>query len=296
MKTVDILGQRFGRLVVIEKIGRNKTGMYWKCDCDCGRKELEIQSYRLRKGKTTHCGCLFGEDLSKQKFNKLTPIKKIWDKNCYKWECLCDCGNKSLVRANKLKGLKTKSCGCAIYDYNHWTDITGQKFGRLTVLSFLKIHPTKGTIFICQCECNKIKEVNSGHLMNGHTKSCGCLSNDEKRSRTGKNNWKYDENLPEFARKYRRSSDDKKWGKLVKKLHNYTCAKCHQKFDECALDAHHIQNYIENPSLRLDKNNGVCFCACCHRIFHKKYGLSNNTPEQIGDYLKNVEMRNKENF
>lgn len=58
------------------------------------------------------------EDLSYQKFNKLTALYRVHDyvsPSGYKkaqWMCLCDCGNYTIVPASQLKGGGTKSCGC----------------------------------------------------------------------------------------------------------------------------------------------------------------------------------------
>lgn len=43
-----------------------------------------------------------------QKFNRLTPTKKVGE---YHW-CRCDCGADKLVRTDKIKSGLTKSCGC----------------------------------------------------------------------------------------------------------------------------------------------------------------------------------------
>ena len=54
-------------------------------------------------------------------------------------------------------------------------DLTGQKFGRLTVLEFS--HKDKAQyLWSCKCECGSIITARSGNLKNGTTKSCGCLS------------------------------------------------------------------------------------------------------------------------
>lgn len=52
-------------------------------------------------------------DLKNKKFGKLKVIK-IFPKNnpAIYWECLCDCGNKIIVKGYSLKIGKTKSCGC----------------------------------------------------------------------------------------------------------------------------------------------------------------------------------------
>lgn len=53
------------------------------------------------------------QDLTGQKFGRLTAIKKIAHiKNRSIWECKCECGNKVNVSISNLKNGNTKSCGC----------------------------------------------------------------------------------------------------------------------------------------------------------------------------------------
>jgi hypothetical protein len=53
------------------------------------------------------------KDLTGKKFHRLTVIKKVEDdKKEIHWVCLCDCGNKKVIRGNSLKSGNTKSCGC----------------------------------------------------------------------------------------------------------------------------------------------------------------------------------------
>jgi len=57
-KLIDLTGRKFGRLVVIKQVGKDKWGSYkWLCLCDCGNKTIII-SYSLIKNKTKSCGCL----------------------------------------------------------------------------------------------------------------------------------------------------------------------------------------------------------------------------------------------
>lgn len=53
-------------------------------------------------------------------------------------------------------------------------DLTGQKFGRLTVIEKAE-NKGKYTAWICKCECGENVIVRSDHLKSGFTKSCGCL-------------------------------------------------------------------------------------------------------------------------
>lgn len=56
-------------------------------------------------------------------------------------------------------------------------DLTGQKFGRLAVIE--RAESKNGfTRWLCKCECGKETVVYSSTLINGHTKSCGCLRRD----------------------------------------------------------------------------------------------------------------------
>lgn len=63
-KVVDLVGQKFGRLLVLERSGSNKHGWaLWKCLCDCGNHSIVIGHY-LRLGNTKSCGCLFLETIA----------------------------------------------------------------------------------------------------------------------------------------------------------------------------------------------------------------------------------------
>lgn len=65
-----------------------------------------------------------------------------------------------------------------------FVNLIGQKFGRLTVISFDKIVKKKKYYWICKCACGNIKPIWSGALKNGSTKSCGCLKLETMRTCT----------------------------------------------------------------------------------------------------------------
>jgi len=60
---------------------------------------------------------------------------------------------------------------------NRLIDLTGQHFGKLTVLEH---HEWRGheTYWLCRCDCGTEKYVGRGHLIRGHTQSCGKCPND----------------------------------------------------------------------------------------------------------------------
>lgn len=58
MKQLNLTGERFGKLVAIKTIGKNKNGGYlWQCKCDCGN-EIIANVGNLKNGHTKSCGCL----------------------------------------------------------------------------------------------------------------------------------------------------------------------------------------------------------------------------------------------
>lgn len=64
-------------------------------------------------------------------------------------------------------------------------DLTGQKFGRLTVIKRAETDKSR-SFYICKCECGKERIVQASHLKLGHTTSCGCsrirrITNSDKR-------------------------------------------------------------------------------------------------------------------
>jgi hypothetical protein len=54
---IDITGQRYGRLVALERVASRKRGQaMWMFRCDCG-VEKEIRLGNVRSGRTRSCGC-----------------------------------------------------------------------------------------------------------------------------------------------------------------------------------------------------------------------------------------------
>lgn len=117
-KTIDLIGRRFGKLVVLEKYGYKGRCITWKCQCDCGNETI-VFGDALRGGTTKSCGCLRHQespriiDMSGMKFGMLTVIAKSQSINGEAaWRCKCDCGNEIIVRGYCLRSSSTISCGC----------------------------------------------------------------------------------------------------------------------------------------------------------------------------------------
>ena len=73
-------------------------------------------------------------------------------------------------------------------------DLTGKTFTNWTVLRRLPTRKTrvaKVTMWLCKCLCGNEKAVARGHLLNGHSTSCGCLHKEMMRNRKGENSWNW---------------------------------------------------------------------------------------------------------
>jgi len=117
-------------------------------------------------------------DLTGQKYGRLTVIKEV-ERNGYtrRWLCRCECGNETIVTQPNLRNGHTTSCGCVQRERASETniaDLTGKKFGRLTVVERLGTAKNRKVIWLCKCDCGNTTNVQSDKLLSGETTSCGC--------------------------------------------------------------------------------------------------------------------------
>ena len=195
-KMRDRSGEVVGSLTILFPVkGVNRYGVArWLCQCECGNQVVR-QSNSLQNGVTQSCGCLtiqrrsdaFGEkrdSLIGEKFNKLTIIGseiKVMSDGSYRtyYKCLCDCGNKNpvMIRGTDVVLGKVISCGCARRDAEarKREDLTGKRFGKLTVEGFAYIK-NQASYWNCKCDCGNIVIEPIGMLNSGHVLSCGCLN------------------------------------------------------------------------------------------------------------------------
>lgn len=111
-KFIDLTGNKYGKLLVLSRVG--DKGSVWRCRCECGR-ETTVLGSNLRLGKSGSCGhCANSIDLTGQRFGKLTVLERIPQENRKptKYLCQCDCGNKKVIIGTSLTGGYTRSCGC----------------------------------------------------------------------------------------------------------------------------------------------------------------------------------------
>lgn len=96
MRASNIIGERYGRLVVIARAENTKSGnTRWLCKCDCGKEK--VVAYReLKNGDTKSCGCLREEKTrarsttpggGKTKYPRLYRIWHHMKERCYSVNC-----------------------------------------------------------------------------------------------------------------------------------------------------------------------------------------------------------------
>lgn len=64
-------------------------------------------------------------------------------------------------------------------------DLTDKKFGNLLVLEDSGKRKSRRPIWKCRCDCGNDVEILGKYLLNGDTKSCGCLTKGNAHNRTG---------------------------------------------------------------------------------------------------------------
>lgn len=159
-------GDRFGEWEVLSYEGNKK----YLCRCSCGTEKLVLRENLLR-GRSTSCGHNKNHygDLTGKQINEWTVLGK----EGYLYKCQCSCGKIQLVGQKDLMSGSSKQCG---HGYNIRTDITGQKFGKWTVLKYLG-----NQMYLCQCSCENhtTRAIRKADLLSGHSTQCGCSKHDK---------------------------------------------------------------------------------------------------------------------
>lgn len=70
-KALDLTGEKYGRLIVIQKDGNIGKKTAWRCLCDCGN-EVTVITDSLRSGRTKSCGCVKRDLLCERNAKTLT--------------------------------------------------------------------------------------------------------------------------------------------------------------------------------------------------------------------------------
>ncbi len=122
-------------------------------------------------------------DLQGQRFGMLKVLSEAapYRGKDTAWVCHCDCGKTKVVVGYSLTGGRTKSCGSHPKGKTV-NDLTGQRFGKLLVISRAGRDKRNRILWSCSCDCDPKKTpivVQGSHLTRGHTLSCGCFRSEK---------------------------------------------------------------------------------------------------------------------
>ncbi len=166
---------------------------------------------------------------------------------------------KSIGRKNSLKEVKKRSLK------------NGFKF---LDKEYVNVHFKHN--FYCMID-KEIYKSTFASINNG----CGLICC-KKRKCSGNNHYKWKSEITDKERfDGRQVLGLKVWAKKIKNRDNFKCQICDSKEN---IEAHHIQNYVDNKHLAIDINNGITLCRKHHTLFHRKYGKNNNTKKQFKEF------------
>lgn len=96
-----------------------------------------------------------------------------------------------------------------------FNDITGKTFNRLTVIEYVgKRGKYRQSYWIAKCECGTVKEYNSGAMVYGSVKSCGCLKREKTIARNTKHGLRHHPLYPT-------------WNNMMNRCSSPNCAEWH---------------------------------------------------------------------
>lgn len=166
-------------------------------------------------------------------------------------------------------------------------DLTGQKFGRLTVIEQAETinHRVR---WKCRCDCGNECIVNKSSLLSGGTKSCGCLHKEIVAELGRKNKGNKKHNNYDMTGKYGKCflTDDKKtWFIFDKedydKIYNYTWRKDNRGYVRAYIRKNHRDAMVFVHSIIMNTPNNKVVDHINHNLLdNRKHNLRLVTTSQ----------------
>lgn len=295
----DRTGKRYGKLVAIRVVGKNRHNgvLRWLCECDCGNTRI-CSGSDLTSGHILSCGCLNKlpgkppEDITGRKYGRLIVLNKQENNNNYnkgKWLCRCACGNELFVHGSSLRSGNTRSCGCLKHELcieNMTGDKNPMKRPEIAIklsgenspakrIEVREKHTGKNNHFYGKHHAEetkkKISTANKGLLLGNKNPRYGIrLSNEAKLHQsimmkgrfTGKNapNWQGGISFGKYCPKF-----DKNLKERVRSFFNHECVLCGKSREDNGqnLSVHHV-NYDKMLCCNDNIIQFVALCINCH--------------------------------
>lgn len=271
-----------------ENYKNSSTKLEYKCSCG---NVSEILLYRFKKGcRCKKCGYKKVAQRCKHSYEYVN--KYFRERSCIllstkyvnahtRLDYICSCGNRSKITFNSFQqGVRCDVCGLKkVLEVTRYSyDYVKKYFEDHGCVLNSKEYENKSSLLSYTCKCGEKSVIRFGCFKRGsRCRRCGV----EKL--TGENSVHWNFGLTEEEREIKRNYIEyREWRTKVYRKNDYTCQKCGKRGGN--LNAHHIKNYSTNKDLRLVLENGITLCKKCHNKFHKKYGINDNSSDQMEEF------------
>jgi len=165
----------------------------------------------------------------------------------------------------------------------NFIDLTGQKFGKLLVISksndvISKSGKNKYVTYNCKCDCGKEKIIKGVLLSSGKTTSCGCYNVSKSRKDYGESSFNrllrsYKNNAKRMGREFLLTTE------FFKEITKNNCFYCGIEPKNTSKGGRCYGEYIYNGIDRIDNSLGYIegnVISCCSTCNHAKATLGQN--------------------
>lgn len=118
---VDLVGQRFGRLLVTAQAEAKAQSRWWVCMCACG-SEVVVPTYRLSSGNTKSCGCLKRD--RRAELNKIQKTKHGLS-NSKEYKAWCNMMQRCIHKPDKNYGLRGITVALELQEFSAFFNYMG---------------------------------------------------------------------------------------------------------------------------------------------------------------------------
>ena len=210
--------------------------------------------------------------------------------------CRCEELKQAKIKEREIREQKRQQRRKDHDGARYHKDIIGQKFGKLTVVEFIGMIPSKRGIrhshYRCICDCGGEWTGKIGNLTSGSRKYCDREVSANNRKKAMSTNRKKRKRNPNFghATKIRDTFYDeiRLFSRKVYKKYKGTCQACLTWHKKPHSHAHHIIPIHQNDKLKAVISNGILLCEHCHQQFHTEYGYTNFNPKDVWVFIKSV--------
>lgn len=171
-------------------------------------------------------------------------------------------------------------------------DLTGKQFGELQVIGQERREGDRHIYWVCKCSCGNTISVQGFELKIGKKTACGGKWKHKLLDCTNTEHI-FDPYNSKCMMELRGCKDYYAYRQAVIQKDNGECIVCGSQNN---IEVHHIYPFALYPHDRFNPDTGVCMCKEHHSIgspisFHSIYGLHNNTPEQLEEYVNIMRER-----